>query len=315
MYMKSFKLGSFIIICATFISCSHDSEKKIDQNPYLVILGTAQDGGYPQSGCTKKCCKKVWNKQQTKKLVSCLALVDPISHEKWMFDATPDFREQLHLLTNIDSVNKSLNGIFLTHGHIGHYTGLMDLGREVMGTSEVNVYAMPRMQQFLTTNGPWSQLVTLKNIIVQPMNDTLEVRLNSGITVTPFLVPHRDEYTETVGYKIQGPNKTAVFIPDIDKWQKWDQNIVELIKQVDYVFIDATFFKDGELSIDMSAIPHPFVSESMEMFKPLSKEDRSKIHFIHFNHTNPLLIDGSAEQKQVKEAGFNIAEELQTIGL
>ena len=319
-------LFSFLLLLALVLfSCSGDKQNNtieesiskltVHKGPFIVVLGTAQDGGYPQSGCLKECCKKGWNKQQTKKLVSCIALIDPVSHEKWMFDATPDFREQLHLLQEIDTANRSLTGIFLTHGHIGHYTGLINLGREVMGASGINVYAMPRMQEFLTNNGPWSQLVTLKNIRMQPINDSVKVQLNKSISVTPFLVPHRDEYTETVGYKIQGPNKTVVFIPDIDKWQKWNQNISELIKQVNYAFIDGTFFKNGELDRDMSQISHPFVSESMKLFEALSKEDRSKIYFIHFNHTNPLLIDESKEQIQLKEAGFNIAKESEQIEL
>ena len=80
-----------------------------------------------------------------------------------------------------------------------------------------------------------------------------------------------------------------IFIPDIDKWEKWETNITELIKKVDYAFLDATFYKNGELKRDMSEIPHPFVQESMELFSELSEKDKQKVHFIHFNHTNPLL--------------------------
>ena len=311
---KMLRSSFFLIVVTLFVSCSGGGTKSSHKTPYLVVLGTAQDGGYPQAGCTKKCCEKVWSGKQNKKLVSCLALIDPANHEKWMFDATPDFKEQLHLLQGIDTTS-ILNGIFLTHGHIGHYTGLMNLGREVMGAAGVNVYVMPRMLQFLTDNGPWSQLVNLQNISLLPIFDNGNIQLDQKITVTPFLVPHRDEFTETVGYKIQGPNKTAIFIPDIDKWQKWDKSIVGLIKQVDYAFLDGTFFKNGELNRDMSEVPHPFIFESMELFNSLSKAEKAKIYFIHFNHTNPLLIEGSEEKRQVKEAGFNVAEEMEKVEL
>ena len=53
-----------------------------------------------------------------------------------MIDATPDFAEHLHLLTNNNE--RALKGIFITHAHIGHYTGLMHLGREVMGSKKYN---------------------------------------------------------------------------------------------------------------------------------------------------------------------------------
>ena len=56
------------------------------------------------------------------------------------------------------------------------------------------------------------------------------INLNKDLKVTPFLVPHRDEYSETVGYKIQGKQKSALFIPDINKWNTWERNIIEYIK-------------------------------------------------------------------------------------
>jgi len=169
---------------------------------------------------------------------------------------------------------------------------------------------MPRMHTFLSSNGPWDQLVRLKNIELRAIEDGRAVELSSKVTVTPFLVPHRDEYTETVGYRIDGPNRSAVFIPDIDKWEMWESDIRDVVRAVDYALIDATFFKDGELGDrDMSKIKHPFVAESMDLFAPLSAEEKSRVIFIHMNHTNPLLIDGSPEQAEVERRGFNFARE------
>lgn len=131
-----------------------------------------------------------------------------------------------------------------------------------------------------------------------------------GATVTPMLVPHRDEYSETVGYRITGPNKTAIFIPDINKWDIWETDIAELVQEVDYALIDASFYADGELgNRDMSQIPHPFVSESMALFDHLEAEDKEKVWFIHFNHTNPLLDADSEQSRFVQEQGYNIARE------
>ena len=128
--------------------------------------------------------------------------------------------------------------------------------------------------------------------------------------MTPFRVPHRDEYSETVGYRIDGPEKSAVFIPDIDKWEMWDTDIRKVIRSVDYALLDATFFRDGKLpGRDMSKIRHPFVSESMELFESFSNEDKARVIFIHMNHTNPLLRDGSAEQAEVEKRGFRVARE------
>lgn len=132
--------------------------------------------------------------------------------------------------------------------------------------------------------------------------------VSSNLKVTPFTVPHRDEYSETVGFTIYGPNKSALFIPDIDKWSKWDEDIISAISKVDYAFLDGTFYDGAEINNrDISEIPHPFISESLESFKDLSQEEKSKIYFIHFNHTNPVLIEDSEQRKEILDAGFNIA--------
>lgn len=302
-----------LIVSNLFLSCNSEIEKKksLPKDPYIFVLGTAQDAGYPQAGCDKDCCKRVYNNPKNARNVVSLALIDPISGENWIFDATPDFPKQLKLLaTHLNEIQNVPSGILLTHAHMGHYTGLMHLGREVMGANEVPVYAMPKMKSYLETNGPWSQLVVLNNIEIRGLSKDSTLILNERISVTPIQVPHRDEYSETVGYLINSNTKKTLFIPDIDKWQKWDRNIVDCIKEVDIAFLDATFFQDGEIKgRSMNEIPHPFVSESMELFRNLSKIDKKKIHFIHFNHTNPLLIDGSEAQKKVLKNGFNIAKQ------
>ena len=279
-----------------------------ERAPYIYILGVAQDAGFPQAGCYKPHCMPGWNDPEKKINATSLGLIDPTSKKKYIFEATPNFPEQLFLLEQeAPSDDFSLNGIFITHAHIGHYTGLMYLGREAMGAKGLPVYVMPKMEQYLRENGPWSQLIALNNISLIPLrNDHSEVLNN--LKVTPFLVPHRDEFSETVGYSIQGPKKTALFIPDINKWSQWKENILERIQLVDYALIDATFYDNNELpGRDMSKIPHPFVVETMATLSLLPREQREKVWFIHMNHTNPLLNVNSDQAQGVRAQGFNIA--------
>jgi pyrroloquinoline quinone biosynthesis protein B len=279
-----------------------------ERAPYIYILGVAQDAGFPQAGCYKPHCMPGWNDPEKKINVTSLGLIDPTSKKKYIFEATPNFPEQLFLLEQeAPSDDFSLNGIFITHAHIGHYTGLMYLGREAIGAKGLPVYVMPKMEQYLRENGPWSQLIALNNISLMPLrNDRSEVLNN--LKVTPFLVPHRDEFSETVGYSIQGPKKTALFIPDINKWSQWKENILERIQLVDYALIDATFYDNNELpGRDMSKIPHPFVVETMATLSLLPREQREKVWFIHMNHTNPLLNSNSDQAQEVRAQGFNIA--------
>jgi pyrroloquinoline quinone biosynthesis protein B len=277
---------------------------------YITVLGIAQDAGYPQINCEKACCKAYYEGIEPKKLISCLGLVDKTSNSKWLFDATPDINEQTQILKDNHLDNgKVIDGIFLTHAHIGHYTGLMQLGKEALGANQIPVYAMPRMKSYLETNGPWNQLVNLKNIELRRLKNDSTISLNNKLKVTPIRVPHRDEYSETVGYKIEGKHKSALFIPDIDKWHKWERSIVEEVKKVDYAFLDASFFRDGELKRDMSKIPHPFTTETTTLFGKESKETKNKIYFIHFNHTNPALKDRHRLKDSITNLGFKFAKE------
>jgi len=279
-----------------------------ERAPYIYILGVAQDAGFPQAGCYKPHCMPGWNDPERKISATSIGLIDPSSKKKYIFEATPDFPEQLFMLEQeAPSDDFSLNGIFITHAHIGHYTGLMYLGREAMGANGLPVYVMPKMEQYLRENGPWSQLIALNNISLVSLRNEYSQLLNNH-KVTPFLVPHRDEFSETVGYSIEGPKKTALFIPDINKWSQWKENIIERIQLTDYALIDATFYDSNELpGRDMSEIPHPFVVETMATLSVLPKEQKEKVWFIHMNHTNPLLNLNSYEAKEVRAQGFNIA--------
>ena len=279
-----------------------------EKDPFIIILGTAQDAGYPQIGCNKECCKKYWDKKIARQKVSCLALFDPVTNQKWIFDATPDLTEQIHKADKLQKGN--LSGIFLTHAHIGHYTGLIYLGKEALNAKNIPVYAMPRMHEYINNNGPWNQLVSLENIALKKLKADSTINLTDKILVTPFLVPHRDEYSETAGYSIKTGKRSILFIPDIDKWQKWNRDIKQLARDYDYLFLDGTFYKEGELpGRSMNEVPHPFIQESVDLFKDLSLAEKQKIFFIHFNHTNPLIDKSSNESKEVKSKGFNVAVE------
>ncbi|MCI0567349.1 MAG: MBL fold metallo-hydrolase [Acidobacteria bacterium] len=250
--------------------------------------------------------------------MASLAIVDPGTRRRWLIDATPDFREQLRVLDEIAPAASSpgLDGIFLTHGHIGHYTGLMQLGREVMGAKGVPVYAMPRMRKFLETSGPWDQLLKLGNITLRSLDAAGPVILNSRLSVTPLLVPHRDEYTETVGFVIRGPSRAVLYLPDIDKWAKWSTPLAEALSSVDVAYLDGTFYGEGEIpGRNMAEIPHPFMVETLALLAPLPPEQRAKVRFIHLNHTNPALDSASGASRDLTKAGFQVAGDRERVGL
>jgi pyrroloquinoline quinone biosynthesis protein B len=248
----------------------------------LVVLGIAQDAGIPQLGCTQALCQSIWAGRRKRERVSCLGLVNAVRNRAYLFDATPDFVTQVHDLTG----GRAPDAIFLTHAHIGHYPGLMYLGREAMNTSKVPVYGTERMRAFLSANGPWSQLVSLANIDVRVVTPGTPVDLGDGVRVTALLVPHRSEFTDTVGYRIDGPRRKVLFIPDIDQWQKWSMSVREVVAGVDVAFLDGTFASADEIpGRSIADIPHPLIPATRELLRGLA----AQVWFIHLNHTNQQI--------------------------
>ena len=277
------------------------------QSEYIYILGNTQDAGLPHIGCQHPFCEDSFNVYEEHYSTS-IAVVNSDLKKYILFEATPDITFQLNnLKKNIFDEFLLPESIYITHAHIGHYTGLMYFGREALGSKELIVRVLPRMSNFLQNNGPWSQLVDINNIKIKEINFGSSTKELSNIIVTPVQVPHRDEYSETAGYIIEGKNKKALFIPDIDKWEKWDRDLSQLAEEFDFLLIDATFYDSKEINRDISEIPHPLVTETIDLLSGLNTENRGKVYFIHMNHTNMMLDPDSELSKLITSKGFNIA--------
>ena len=98
-----------------------------NQTDYIQVLGIIQDAGFPHIGCDRDCCQGVSPGQY---FVSCIGLVDKKNKNRYLFDAIPNLHNQLRLLESFPNSEYIIDGVFLTHAHIGHYTGLMYFGRE-----------------------------------------------------------------------------------------------------------------------------------------------------------------------------------------
>jgi len=172
------------------------------------------------------------------------------------------------------------------------------------------VHAMPRMTEFLRTNGPWSQLVDYGNIELRTMSANDPIELAPDLTVTPILVPHRQEYAEVVGFVIEGPNRAVLYVPDIDRWDEWPAmgtTLEEIIARVDIALLDATFYDDNEIpGRDMSTFPHPRITETMRRLQHLPDGKRANIGFIHLNHTNPAQWKDTPERREIERRGFTV---------
>ncbi len=302
--------------------------------PRLRILGTVQDGGLPHAGCWCSHCRAARSSPAHSRFVSSVALIlpRPSDHpEIFLFDATPDVRPQLDLLHDLrpDSActidRRPVDGVFLTHAHIGHYLGLAFFGYEAIHTTNLPVYCTNRMAEFLRTNGPWSQLVRIGNVQLLDLVPGKPVQLpavrdgRSKVTVTPIQVPHRDEYSDTMGFIIRrelneqgvsGP--TVLFVPDTEPWDTWNPSLIKVIEQhhVTIAILDGTFYSVAELlGRDVMKIGHPLMRDTMDLLEPLVRAGRLKVYFTHLNHSNPALDPSSRAMKEIMRRGFKVARE------
>ncbi|MEC9073042.1 MAG: MBL fold metallo-hydrolase [Myxococcota bacterium] len=290
--------------------------------PSVRVLGIAQDGGLPHAACRCDRCEAARTDPARASGVSSLALIAPKAGKVYLMDAAPEITAQLNLLDDVrkppmGKVDRSpIDGVLLTHAHMGHYLGLSYLGFEAVSTKGVPVWASERMGAFLRDNGPWSQLVSQKNIRLERATPETPFTLDGDLKVTPFLVPHRDEYTDTLGYRVDGPNRSLVYIPDTAPWRKWKAPLKDRLKGVDVALLDATFYSGDELpGRDLSRIGHPLVVDTMDLLQDRVKAGTLEVYFIHLNHSNPALAPDSAARKEIQKRGFHVARVGQDIPL
>jgi pyrroloquinoline quinone biosynthesis protein B len=264
---------------------------------YAIVLGIAQDGGVPHIGCRQEACEAARREPARRQRVAALGLVDERSGRRYLIDATPDLPSQLETLHGGRAWadrQRPVDGILLTHAHVGHYAGLMYLGREALGARGVPVYATPRMARFLRENGPWGQLVALGQIELREIQPGQEVTLGTDLKVTALSVPHRDEYSDTVAFRVRGPSRSLLFVPDIDKWDRWDRRLEDELAAVDAALLDGTFFDASEVpGRSLAEIPHPLVEETAAR----AGGARGRVRLVHLNHTNRLLWDEAARAR------------------
>ena len=84
------KLVNIALICLLTTSLSQATE--------IVILGVAQDAGYPQAGCYEPHCMPGWQDPKLRRGATSVALIEPGSGKKYLFEATPHLQSQLYIL-------------------------------------------------------------------------------------------------------------------------------------------------------------------------------------------------------------------------
>ena len=309
--------------CVVLVGVATVPQDAVEATPRfeLIVLGRAQDGGLPHVGCNRPCCVEARASGRVE-TPACLGVIDRTNGRLMLIEATPAIDGQLALLQEIagqtDRGRAPVDAVLLTHAHIGHYLGLAHFGREVASTKSTPIHLSPRFAEYLRSNGPWSQLVELEQIDLREFTPGESFEPLEGLRVEALPVPHRDEFSDTMAFKIHGPERTVLFVPDIDRWDAETVGpdfIASLFDGVDVAYIDATFYDGRELpGRNMRLIPHPRMVDSMDRFASQVEANPGSIRFIHLNHTNPALHD-PAIVEQIENRGFRVAQPGERVGL
>ena len=312
------KLLNLLLLSLLLTTTSSWSQPAAPSGPRVIALGTAQDGGFPHTGCDCSRCAAARKTPALVRHVASLAIHVPRTGHVYLVDATPDLPAQIEKIHAFrghpegKTDRKPVDGVLLTHAHIGHYLGLAHFGFESLSTKDLPVHVSPRMAEYLRGNGPWSQLVRLGNITLKEFQPGTRFELEEGLSVTAIQVPHRDEYSDTMAFLIRGPKKTLFYVPDTDTWKTWARPLPQFLEEekVDIALLDATFYSPDELpDRDASKIKHPLVTDSMDLLEPLVKAGKLQVWFTHMNHSNPALERDGAARKAIEARGFRVLDE------
>lgn len=276
--------------------------------PYAVILGTVQDGGFPHVGCACEACTIAARKPERHRRVACLGLVT--SRGMAVIDATPDFASQVRSLAQVAGkpADTKLRAILLTHLHAGHILGLPLLGREGWAATGTPVWATESCLRFLEKHLPFARLFAEGHLEPRVLHLGWDTSLDD-LVIQPIPVPHRAEDGDTLAYRVEGPERSLFYAPDLDTI---GPEVLTQIRAADVAVIDGTFFRKRELRRDdANAVPHPAMADTMSAMSRLD----TKIVFTHLNHTNPALDPESRERRAVEALGMRVAAENEVIPL
>lgn len=282
----------------------------------VTILGTAQDGGIPQAGCSCRRCLDAHRDLKLRKYPVSLGILG-VDGTKHIIEITKNLSEQLVIWTPDKNELFIPETVSITHLHLGHVEGIGQLGKPVMGLREVEVYLSPKNKDVFDNRSDIVLMEDEGNIRTHSknFNHPFEPKDGCGFSLEFIPIPHRSELGDNAAIIIKAEGKSILFMPDQDSWGETldyhsKENIRDFLKMfdIDEALIDGTFWSMDELPRrDISKIPHPTIQETIQLLGS-KREGDPEISFLHLNHSNPVNDLGSEQRKVVEENGWKISE-------
>jgi pyrroloquinoline quinone biosynthesis protein B len=297
-----------------------------------VVLGAAAGGGFPQWNSNAEACRRARAGDAGARARTQASLaVSGDGGERWfLINASPDLREQIQaqkILHPRQGLRSSpIEGIILTGADVDAIAGLLHLRERQAFT----LYGSDRVLGVLKANpifGVLSEECVKREPVPldRPFRPLHVDGSGSGLEVELFDVPGKvalyletghnaqelaGKPGDTVGVEIRQGARRLVYIPGCSRMTN---DLRKRLAGASVVLFDGTLWQDDEM-IRLGLGPktgqrmgHMSVSDpdgTIVAFRDIPV--RRKI-LIHINNSNPILLDDSAERRQLAGEGWEVA--------
>ena len=301
----------------------------------VKILGSAGGGGFPQWNCACPNCRAVRTGTfRGKARTQAQVAISADSRFWFLLGASPDMRAQIEASPELhprEGVRQSpIGGAVLANADVDHVLGLLLL-RELQ---PLRVHATESIRRILVEDNSmfgmlqrvagqvtWSSFApatTFPLLNASGEDSGLRCRALSLGTHYPAYVStqRQGEFKPgeaSLGLIVESPSgKSLAYmsaVPEIS------DSLLKEFDSADVLLFDGTFWSDDELiQIQGSGqtarqMGHVPVSSAGGSLSRLAGLRRPRKIYIHINNTNPMLNEAGAEYRQVRESGWEIAED------
>ncbi len=295
---------------------------------YVLILGSAAGGGYPQWNCNCITCAGVRNGtlKATPRTQSSIAV--STDKQNWLLvNASPDIRTQLNthaLMQPARQVRDSgVRAVMLCDSQIDHTTGLLIL-RE--SKQPLELYCTDSVYEDLTTGFPVLNMLShycgvnrhpfALDGTATPVTgvEGLQVTAVPLISKAPPYSPHRDHPTpgDNIGLWIEDRHTGGklFYAPGLGEFEA---HLKPYCAEADCLLVDGTTWTDDEMSRRgvgtklASQMGHLAQSGAGGMIEQLAAFPQARKILIHINNTNPILDEDGEERAILTANGIEVA--------
>ncbi|MCG6860475.1 MAG: pyrroloquinoline quinone biosynthesis protein PqqB [Chromatiaceae bacterium] len=292
------------------------------------VLGSGAGGGFPQWNCNCDNCSglRTGDLDARARTQSSIA-VSPNGRDWLLVNASPDIRQQVLAFPALQpgraKRDTGIRGVLLIDSQIDHTTGLLMLREH---NAPLELYCSRMVYQDLTTGFPVLRMldhycgVNWHEIPVD--GEPFEVAGIEGLRFSalaltskaPPYSPHREDPHpgDNIGLAVRDEQtgRGLFYAPGL---AGIEPHLEPVMTKSDLLLVDGTCWTDDEMelrgvgtrrSLAMGHLPQSGPDGMIEALRPFAHQRKV---LIHINNTNPILVEDSAQRRQLVAAGIEVS--------